>query len=193
MKVFGTGWQRTGTTSLSKALKALGIRTLDFPSDLLADLDHEVIRRYDGFTDNPIPLVYRELDRRHPGSKFVHTQRDEEEWLTSVQWLFEVGSVKFEWSKRPIIGEIHQRLYGTTTFERELFLERYRRHNREVPEHFAGRPRDLLVLDLSRGDGYEKLCPFLGIDPPATPFPHWNKRENPVKVRLRKLWRLLGS
>lgn len=49
------------------------------------------------------------------------------------------------------------------------------------------------MLDVSRGEGYEKLCPFLGLDPPAMPFPHWNKRENPVKVRLRKLWRRLGS
>ncbi len=193
MKVFGTGWQRTGTTSLSKALNALGICTLDFPQQFLRDIDHEVVRQYDGFTDNPIPLLYQELDRRHPGSKFVHTVRDDAEWLVSVKWLFEVGAIKFDWAKREIIGEIHARLYGTTTFDPDRFLERYRRHNREVLEYFAGRPQDLLVLDVSRGEGYEKLCPFLGREIPASPFPHWNKRENTLKVELRKVWRRLGS
>ena len=81
MKVFCTGWQRTGTTSLAKALNAIGVRTKDYPKELLHDIDHELVREYDAFTDNPIPLLYQELDRRHPGSRFIHTTRDEQAWL----------------------------------------------------------------------------------------------------------------
>ena len=40
--------------------------------------------------------------------------------------------------------------------------------------HFAGRPDDLLVLDVVGGEGWERLCPFLGLAPPDEPFPHFN-------------------
>ena len=48
MKVFGTGMQRTGTTSLAKALNHLGIPTRDHPKDLFDDIEHPVIREYVG-------------------------------------------------------------------------------------------------------------------------------------------------
>ena len=64
MKVFGIGMQRTGTTSLARALNMLGVRTLQFPTPLFRDLDHPVGREFDGFTDNPIPLLYEELDAK---------------------------------------------------------------------------------------------------------------------------------
>ena len=192
MKVFCTGWQRTGTTSLAKALKFLGLETLDWPKELFRDIDDDVIRRYDAFTDNPIPLLYKELDRRHPGSRFIHTVRDDEAWLKSAEWLFTLGMVKFNWrdgKDGPILAEMHRELYGTTVFDAELFLERYCRHNREVAEYFADRPDDLLVVDITRGEGFERLCPFLGLPLPAEPFPHWNRREPNWKVRLRSLAR----
>lgn len=193
-KIFCTGWQRTGTTSLARALASLGIATKDFPKELLHDLDHPVVHAHRAFTDNPIPLLFRELDAAFPGSRFVHTIRDEEAWLESVRWLFTVGRVKFAWDTRPIVGEIHQRLYGTTEFEPERFLERYRRHNREVAEHFAGRPSDLLTLDVTRGQGFAELCPFLGLPVPAHPFPHSNPTEPVWRARLRRLlWRLRGA
>lgn len=193
-KIFCTGWQRTGTTSLARALGSLGIRTRDFPKDLLHDLDHPVLHEHEAFTDNPIPLLFRELDRACPGSRFVHTERDEEAWLASARWLFSVGRIKFDWERRPIIGEIHQRLYGTTEFEPALFLERYRRHNAEVRAYFAERPDDLLVLDVTAGEGFEKLCPFLGIPVPDHPFPHFNPAQPAWKVRLRWLaWVLRGA
>ena len=45
---------------------------------------------------------------------------------------------------------------------------------RRVRAYFAGRPDDLLVLDVVGGEGWEKLCPFLGLEPPAEAFPHFN-------------------
>ena len=46
MKVFGVGFQRTGTTSLAVALNTLGIKTLQFPKELYHDIDHDVIREF---------------------------------------------------------------------------------------------------------------------------------------------------
>lgn len=190
-KIFCTGWQRTGTTSLSRAFKALGIATVDYPKELFEDIDHPLVHEHRAFTDNPVPLLYRELDRRHPGSKFVHTQRDDEAWLKSCEWLFTTGRIKFDWDAHPIVDRLHVALYGQAEFEPELFLERYRRHNREVREHFAERPGDLLVLDVTRGEGFERLCPFLGLPLPGEDFPHWNKTEGFWKVMARKLTRRL--
>ena len=186
-KIFGTGWQRTGTTSLAKALTALGIATKDDPKELLHDLDHELRRTHRAFTDNPIPLLYKELDRRHPGARFVHTQRDDLAWLKSCEWLFTTGRVKFNWKDHPIVDELHVALYGTTEFQPERFLERYQRHNREVREHFAARPDDLLVLDITQGQGFEQLCPFLGLPTPAEAFPHFNQTEGFWKVLARRV------
>lgn len=193
MKVFGTGWQRTGTTSLSKAFAALGLAAADFPKELLHDPDHEILRTHDAFTDNPIPLFYQQLDRRFPGAKFVHTEREEQAWLASCEWLFTVGRVKFDWDRHPIVAEIHTALYGTSEFDAPVFLERYRRHNREVRAYFAGRSQDLLILDITRGQGYELLCPFLGLPVPETPFPHWNRTESSWRVLARKIAKRFGG
>lgn len=187
MKVFGTGMQRTGTTSLARALRVLGIKTRDCPVALYRDIDADVIREFDAFADNPIPLLYKKLDERHPGAKFIHTERDEQGWLRSVEWLFTVGAVKFNWAEHEEFAWFHRDLYGTTEFDADVFLAKYRSHNREVREHFAGREDDLLLLDISRGEGFEKICPFLGLDVPDQPFPHGNKRESMLRVRLKKV------
>ena len=42
-------------------------------------------------------------------------------------------------------------------------------------KYFRERPQDLLVLDFAKGDGWEKLCRFLGADIPESEFPHANK------------------
>ena len=174
MKVFGTGWQRTGTTSLGQALNALGVRTRQYPWPLLDNLNHPIIHRFDGFCDNPIPIVYRDLDRLHPGSKFIHTIRDEEGWLKSVQWLMTGGAVKFQWDTLPKGWEMIERLYGTREYDEKIFRERYRRHNEQVLEYFSARPGDLLVIDLTQGDDFNKICPFLGLPVPDESFPHRN-------------------
>ncbi|MEM7201237.1 MAG: sulfotransferase family protein [Planctomycetota bacterium] len=188
MKVFGIGFQRTGTTSLGKALNALGIRTLDCPKQLWYDLDDPVIQEFDGFTDNPVPLLYRDLDARHPGAKFVQTIRAEEAWLSSVEWLFTVGAEKFNWRTKEHFNEFHRALYGRTDFDPDVFLAAYRRHNAAVVDYFRDRPGDLLVMDVTQGDSFDKLCPFLGVPVPADDFPTWNRRESRLKVRLRRWW-----
>ena len=192
-KVFGVGFQRTGTSSLTRALNLLGIPTLQFPKELHRDIEDEVIHRFRGFTDSPIPLLYRELDRRHPDSRFIHTLRDEEAWLRSVEWLFTTGTVKFKESHEKYGNELNREIFGRTTFDREHFLEIFRRHNREVVEYFSERPDDYLAIDVTAGEGFEKLCPFLGMEIPAEPFPHRNKRESALRVHGGRIYRAVMS
>ena len=168
-KVFGIGFHKTGTKSLRKALATLGYQVTgpDGAQDpAIADralaMALCLATEHDGFSDNPWPLLYRELDIAFPGSRFVLTVRDESQWIESVVRFF--GAVETpmrEW----IYG------IGTPVGNETTYLARYRRHNAEVVEYFRGR-EDLLVMDLEGGDGWKELCGFLGVAIPASPFPH---------------------
>jgi hypothetical protein len=54
--------------------------------------------------------------------------------------------------------------------DKEAALAAYRRRTEEV--RAAIPPERLLVFDVAQGWG--PLCAFLGVDEPATPFPHVN-------------------
>src|SRR5215212_6804140 len=90
-KVFGIGLSRTGTTSLTKALRILGYRAVHCPLSIVRfngkglQLSAEVVDRYDAFTDSPVARMYRELDYACPGSKFILTTRPIEKWMASVR------------------------------------------------------------------------------------------------------------
>lgn len=193
-KVFGLGLSRTGTRSLTAALHVLGFDTVHYPTDratldtlIRGDVRFPLLDHYDGITDITVAPYFEDLDRSHPGSKFVLTVRDEEPWLRSCQnhWT---GRSAFEEAPKDGRGreehEIHMEIrrflraavYGSYEFEPERFRRACRRHVDGVKRYFADRPGDLLVLDIAAGDGYEKLAPFLGVAMPEQPFPHKGKR-----------------
>lgn len=119
----------------------------------------------DAFSDLPVPLFYRELDRLFHGSKFILTTRDGDSWLESMQWLFDDGAVL--WKQGHVGDELHQCAYGTTVFDRKKLLAACERHHREVAEYFRDREGDLLTLRVDRGElRYETLTSFLGLDSP---------------------------
>jgi hypothetical protein len=122
-------------------------------------------------TDLPFPLMYDRLDKAYPGSKFILTVRKDEEWIQSVErhWKPEFNSFRDQWDSDPFTHIIHERLYGRTTFDREVFLARYRKHNAEVLEYFKDRPSDLLVMPT--GSGWLPLCTFLGQAVPEVEYP----------------------
>lgn len=191
-KIFGIGFPRTGTTSLVQALELLGIRSIHNPSRLVPRIGDPILAQYDGFADNPIPSLYRELDELLPGSKFILTDRRVEEWLPSVAWMIEAGRKHGRWDENPDIVAMHLRLYGASEFREGLFRERFLRHRSEVALHFADRPADLLVLDLTRGDGWVELCAFLELPVPSAAFPHENrKRRSHGLAVLENRWKAL--
>ncbi|NWG74974.1 MAG: hypothetical protein HXY24_10270 [Rubrivivax sp.] len=176
-KIFGIGLSKTGTSSLAQALQRLGFRTKDcmgasryVPGDL-SSIDLDTVLAHDALTDTPIPSFYRELDARFPGSKFILTVRERAGWLQSCRKQFNERSAAAQ-------SEAHRRLfedlYGTNVFDEERFSRGYDRFVAGVRKHFEGRPGDLLELDVSAGEGWEKLCPFLGRPVPDAPFPKAN-------------------
>ena len=181
-KVFAIGLHRTGTTSLARALSILGLRTRDFPWRLFDNVEDPILNEFDAFTDNPMPLVYPYLDGMFPGSKFILTTRQEEEWLRSVEWLFRKGRIRFDLERNGLADSIHFALYGATAFDRRRCAQTYSAYHAEVAEYFRDRPQDLLRIDLSLGNPWEALAAFLDAEIPAAPFPESNSRHQEIQL-----------
>jgi hypothetical protein len=89
-KVFCIGFHKTGTTTLEVALKKLGYRvTGSFGTKdpgiagKVHEMAYEMVEEFDAFEDNPWPILYKELDARFVGSKFILTRRPAEAWIRS--------------------------------------------------------------------------------------------------------------
>ena len=177
-KVFGVGIHKTATSSLDRALKMLGYRSTHwdkheaFLKALLSGCEDDLKQAmcdFDAASDLPIPLMIPELDAQFPGSKFILTVRNPETLVASVE-----NHIR---QRRLVIEEYL--LYGLWRFDRKRCLERYEQHTEYVLEYFRGRPADLLVLDIAGGEGWAKVCPFLGKPIPDSPFPHIFKGKYP--------------
>jgi hypothetical protein len=171
-RIFGIGMHKTGTTSLHTALSLLGYESWHWSSAHVAkaiwremnEIGRSLtLEKYYALCDLPIPLLYKKLDAAYPGSKFILTMRHERKWLEATMRHFSTAFNKWRsgWNEDPFTNRIHEVLYGRTSFDPDIFLERYRRHNAEVREYFKYRPRDLLMMNIDQEDGWERLCRFL--------------------------------
>jgi hypothetical protein len=178
------GLCKTGTSSLTEALNTLGIRTIHYPHD---DQTYEDLRsgnyrlrimdEYRGVTSIAVATYYAQLDAAFPGSKFILTVREKESWLRSIELHWRL--LMSWWDNYPKFKRFHEYIsacvYGSIGFHRDRFSYVYDLHVRNVQAYFAGRPDDFLVLDVCGGEGWENLCPFLGLPNPKVPFPHANE------------------
>lgn len=181
-KVFCVGWPKTGTTSITEALRILGffswhsapwiIGCNHWCSEIsLFQSDFRCINEYDAVADLPACALFRELDKEFPGSLFILTTRSLEEWAPSgladiARSLALVGS----------LPTLEQWAYGTADISRDVLVKRYLQHNEQARQYFCGRS-NFLEIDLSFGNPWEKLCGFLRLPIPSVVFPHKNRRE----------------
>ncbi len=177
-KVFGIGLMKTGTSSLHEALELLGYKSLhnggmetlwtvtravDEGKPLLYYLDPDL----DAFSDIfPIVYYFHLADVQYPGSRFILTVRDLDDWLDSRRRHVEKDQ------ERKAAGNCQE---GFLKVDIDAWATEHRRHEAVVRAYFADRPADLLVFNLTGGDGWEPLCDFLGHPVPDALFP-WRKR-----------------
>jgi hypothetical protein len=184
-RVFGIGMQKTGTTSLHEAFQMLGFDSGHWKSaewartiwwemnkwgrSRTAELDNAL-------SDNPIPLLYEKLDKAYPGSKFILTVRDEDEWIRSMEnfWTYEGNPRRWTWDVDGFSHKMHGIIYGQVEFDEEIFRERYRKHNAEVESYFKGRA-DFLRLKVDQGTTMTELSTFLGCPVMDMKFPHQHR------------------
>lgn len=158
-RVLCVGFQKTGTSSLGVALRRLGFSHYGYDPDFFAALQRGEIGRcvdfaahFDSLDDLPWshPTFIEAFRQRFPGARYVMLLRDEASWLRSY----------FN--------------YFGPRLTREEALDRLRTHNARVESLLAGEPH-VLRMRICGGEGYDTLCPFLGIEPLQAPFPWVNR------------------
>lgn len=174
-KVFCIGMHKTGTTSMGAALKYLGYKVMSNWGMYSSDIENQVLyvaqeclHRFDAFEDHPWAFIYPYLDGKCPDGKFILTIRDTESWYASVLHFFGTRTTPM---RRWIYGDNA----GSPVDNKDVYVERFERHEQEVRDYFKDRPSDLLIMDLSEGQCWEKMCAFLNTSVPSVPFPHANK------------------
>ena len=175
-KIFGIGLSRTGAQTLNDSLKMLGYRSHFVVID--DDLD-ALLPKFDAFTHFPLVEKYAELDRRFPGSKFILTVREREEWLRSCEYRINLAATNASAASLDLL----RRVYGSESFDRQLYSLAADRYHDQVRAYFAGRDDALLTFDICGGEGFEKLCPFLGVKVPPEPFPYNQQNSRAVMQR----------
>lgn len=183
MKIFCIGLNKTGTVSLHRALERLGYTSLHWGGeaaylDVLRAVDKGLpvltyLPEADAYSDiETLSVNFHRADAEHPGSKFILTVRDLDSWLDSRRRHVEKNVV------RKSLGEYTG---SYLVVDLDSWREQWLAHHRRVAEHFRERHADLLVMNITAGDGWELLAPFLGHPIPDEPFPLENQYE-PVAV-----------
>ena len=204
LAVIGSGFGRTGTLSLKKALEQLGFGPCHHMENVMqapeqaphwqaavrrdgVDWD-KVFAGYRSQVDWPGAHFWRELAAAYPKAKVVHTVRSAESWWDSFSPTLRKFMLTYEEMELPphirTIVEAQAIIFDETfgsgvAADRGAALAAFNRRTQEVSETIP--PERLLVFDVSEGWG--PLCRFLDVPVPDGPFPHFNKVEEFWKTR----------
>lgn len=200
-KIFCIGRNKTGTTSLHRALENLGytVGRQEVAELLMEDWAKRDFRRIiqycksaDAFQDVPFSLdyTYQVLDHVFPGSKFILTIRNNEhEWYESLvryhSKIMKVNGIptaddlkNYKYRRKGWLWRQQQLVFGaeeSTLYNEKLYKTHYVNHNNRVLDYFRFRRDDLLVLNLSDITAMQSLCGFLEIEYVGQAMPHVNR------------------
>ena len=194
LKVIGAGFGRTGTLSLKGALEMLGFGPCYHMLEVLKRPHHDRLWHaaatgsspvwdtlFDSFQaaiDWPAVHFWQALSIAYPDAKIILTVRDEHAWYESIrQTIFAainhpdgehgIGYSKYRLMTRELI---FKQVFDERTDDEQYVCAVYRAHNNNVIETV---PTDRLLV-YRPGEGWERLCAFLNVDVPDTPYPHVN-------------------
>ena len=209
MKILGVGFPRTGTVTLYEALNQLGLGPCYHTKEMVrkpGHIDHWV-RVYEGApvdartvfagyratADAPGCFFWRELIREYPDAKVVLTVRTAQSWYRSMsdtilrQDLLDASADPALDGLNRLARAMSDRVFDGRRDEAHLTAV-FNRHNAEVRRDV---PADRLLV-YEAGQGWEPLCAFLGVVPPATPFP-WLNNTAEFVGKAEKHRRSLGN
>ena len=203
LKVIGAGFGRTGTLSLKAALEELGLGPCYHMIEVNAHPEHDalwlalargeatdwrpMLQGYASTVDWPTTYIWKELAAANPQAKIILTLRDPEAWYASAAATIFARMLEFE-SMRASPDAVdparrrHMEMINTLIVEKTFggsldkdnAIAVFNAHNEEVRRCV---PRKRLLVHQS-GEGWEKLCAFLGVPVPATPYPKVNTTED---------------
>jgi hypothetical protein len=209
-KVFGVGNNKTGTTSLKKAMEDLGYvvgrqRTAENLMKQWSKRDFKKLIKYchtaQFFQDLPFskPYTFIVLDHEFPGSKFILTVRDSpEQWYNSItkfhakKWgannriptKEDLQNATYIYKGAP--WDFNRWEYITSEndpYNKEELIKSYITYNESVIEYFRHRPKDLLILNVADKNAFKKLCNFLGKPHTSEDFP-WENKTVSIKTKI---------
>jgi Sulfotransferase domain len=197
LKVVGTGLGRTGTKSMQTALQMLGfgpchhmVEVFAHPESMKDWVDaaegrpnwEKIFAGYRSVVDYPGAAFWRELTVFYPDAKVLHTVRDPDQWFDSTQ------ATIFRADTAGAPGDdLRGRFFGSWMgpirehlADRAFMTDHFRRHTEAV---VAAIPAErLLVYEV--GEGWDRLCAFLGVPIPEDPYPSENSRAD-FQARVR--------
>jgi hypothetical protein len=190
LKIVGTGLGRTGTKSMQTALAMLGfgpchhmLEVFQHPESMQLWIDagagrpdwDTIFKDYSSAVDYPSAAYWRELTSHYPDAKVLHTVRDPDQWFDSVHATIlapdSLSRCGGDDVRAQFLASVLRRLPSRPD-DRELMTDHFRRHTEAVTATIS--PKRLLVFQA--GEGWERLCKFLGVPVPAAPFPSENSR-----------------
>jgi len=201
LKVIGAGFGRTGTLSLKLALEELGFgpcyhmaETSNHPAHDAAWLAlargettdwQAVLAGYQATVDWPGAYFWKTLATANPEAKIILTVRDADRWYESASKTIIARMQDFRDAVRR--GEdaslsderrAHKRMVDTIIVDktfggnlaRDHAITVFNAHNEDVRR---ATPRERLLV-YEPGEGWDRLCGFLDVAVPRTPYPNVN-------------------
>lgn len=202
LDLIGAGFGRTGTLSLKHAIERLGLAPCYHMTEVMGGgerteghLDqwisaargepvdwNALFTAYKATVDWPAAFVWRPLITAYPDAKVVLSKRDGDRWYDSVMktiWPASSGLLDAEHPKLRRFGEMAHGLIWQGTFDgriedRAFAISVFEKHNAQVE---AEVPADRLLV-YEPGEGWDRLCAFLGVPVPDEAFPHLNSSDD---------------
>lgn len=151
---------------------------------------------YDAAIDWPTAAFFDTLYELNPDAKVILTVRDPEKWYQSMaKTIYEWPNVDETWPNQILEARKMARVVVRDGEIGENFLKR----KEELKEKFCAniehvkcivKPENLLIMEV--GEGWERLCQFLGKEVPSVPYPHCNDGNN-FGLLLKKIKGLLEA
>lgn len=200
-KIFCIGLNKTGTTSVEKALSDHGFKLGDQKNaqeliEAYKVRDFKSISNFcknaDAFQDAPFSWHYTGIfmDQYFNNAKFILTERDnEEQWYNSLvnfhsKLLGIEGGIPtaedLKYAKRTDSRTMwdnfnaRHEIRDNNPYQKDRLITYYLDHNKMVKDYFRFRD-NLLVIKLTTKDSYQKFCKFLELKPLYNSFPWENK------------------
>ncbi len=170
-KIFILGLPRTSTTSICLAMLDMGYTVAHTCYTQKCLTDAEVI------ADTPVFNDYQLLDKAFEGSKFINLERQLDLWVPSIKQLLQrmhTNVIRKDGGFNPHIKRCFSEKFAPFTLDNinnDDFLKQcYNQHQSQINHYFKNRSDDLLSIDISKPDSYQRLLSFLQKDLPVKGF-----------------------
>lgn len=173
-KVFCIGMNKTGTTSLHALFLMMGFRSFHgMYSDIvnMKNPHHSIFSEYDCFSDGEMhDFIF--LDQNFPGSKFILTTRQLDQWL--------ISRIKHVQKRRNLgrTGWMREEFERNPDVALKNWITRRQEYHSKVFDYFKNRANEFLAINICNSNGSDeylirKISAFLGVAAPAITSLPW--------------------